>query len=160
MTGRIVSLNRSKGGVPKLPVSEVLVGPDGMEGDRQKDRRHHGGQERALCLYSSELIDALRAEGHPISPGATGENVTIDRLDWRDVVPGARLRIGDLTLDITEFAWPCKTIRRAFLDENSNRISEKLHPGWSRVYARVSGTGLLRVSDEVHLMASSIRQSA
>ena len=50
---------------------------DGLEGDRQRDLRFHGGPLRAVSLYSLELIEALQAEGHPIAPGAMGENLTM-----------------------------------------------------------------------------------
>jgi MOSC domain-containing protein YiiM len=147
----IVSLNVSPGGVPKVPVASAQVGVDGMEGDRQKHRMFHGGPDRALCLYSVELIEALRAEGHPINPGATGENVTIGGIDWRDVTPGARLELGDVEIEITGYAVPCKSIQGAFKDARSVRISHKLYPGWSRAYARVIRPGVLRVGDEVSL---------
>jgi MOSC domain-containing protein YiiM len=149
MAARIVSLNRSNGGVPKQPVDQAHVAGNGMQGDRQRDRRFHGGPNRALCLYSLELIDQLALEGHPIAPGAVGENVTISGLDWRGVRPGSRLRLGDVTVEVTSFASPCKTIRKAFDDEDFTRISEKLHPGWSRAYARVLTEGVLRVGDIV-----------
>src|SRR4051812_40141539 len=100
MAGRIASLNRSNGGVPKAAVTEARITAIGMDGDRQNNLKHHGGPDRALCLYSMDLIEALQAEGHPIVPGATGENVTVRQLDWRAVRPGARLQIGALTLDI------------------------------------------------------------
>ncbi len=51
MDGRIVQLNTSPGGVPKLPVPEAEVTPSGMAGDRQRNLRFHGGPRRALCLY-------------------------------------------------------------------------------------------------------------
>src|SRR3954469_25872557 len=111
----------------------------------------HGGPDRALCLYSVELIETLRAEGHPINPGATGENVTIGGIDWRDVTPGARLELGDVEIEITGYAVPCKSIQGAFKDARSVRISHKLYPGWSRAYARVIRPGVLRVGDEVSL---------
>lgn len=89
-TARIASVNVSKGGVPKLPVESAHASAKGLDGDRQRDLRHHGGPMRALCLCSLELIEALRAEGHPISPGSTGDNITIEGIDWSLVVPGAR----------------------------------------------------------------------
>ena len=92
--GIIVSLNRSNGGVPKLPVDEAWASTNGMEGDRQRDRRYHGGPDRALSLYSVELIEHLRLEGHPIVPGAAGENVTISGIDWRDMAPGQHVAPG------------------------------------------------------------------
>lgn len=147
--GVIVSLNVSNGGVPKLPVPVAHVRPSGLDGDGQRDRRHHGGPDRALCLYSMERIEALQREGHAIAPGTTGENLTIRGLDWDTVTPGVQLRAGGVTMEITAFASPCKSIRPSFADENSNRISQQLHPGWSRVYARVVDSGELRVGDAV-----------
>lgn len=150
--GEIVSINVSRGGVPKLPVPSARVGADGLDGDGQRDLRHHGGPDRALCLYSMERIEALQRDGHAIAPGTTGENLTIRGLDWDDVVPGTTLLAGALTFEVTGYASPCKSIRPSFADENSNRISQQLHPGWSRVYARVRGDGELRVGDAVELV--------
>lgn len=151
--GHVVSLQRSGGGVPKVPVDHALVRSSGMEGDWQRDRKYHGGADRALCLYSRELIDALAAEGHPITAGAVGENVTIAELDWRRMQPGVRVRMGAVEAMITAFAAPCRTIRGAFVDESFRRISEKVHPGWSRVYVRVLREGSIAVGDPVTVSA-------
>src|SRR5207237_1988771 len=94
MTGRIVSINISGGGVPKRAVEEADVRSLGIVGDVQRNRQYHGGPDRALCLYSMDWIDALRAEGHPIAPGTTGENVTVHGVDWALLVPGIGLHLG------------------------------------------------------------------
>ena len=60
--GRVVSIHRSNGGVPKLPVDRATIRVTGVEGDRQRNRRFHGGPDRALCLYSAERLQALVAE--------------------------------------------------------------------------------------------------
>jgi MOSC domain-containing protein YiiM len=150
--GRVVGLQRSGGGVPKMGVERTRVLLTGMEGDWQRDRRHHGGPDRALCLYSMDLIDALAAEGHPIAPGTVGENVTLAGIDWRMMQPGVRLTIGTVEVELTDFAAPCRTIRGSFVDERFKRISEKLYPGWSRVYARVLREGAIAVGDAVRVM--------
>jgi MOSC domain-containing protein YiiM len=154
MTGRIVSINRSTGGVPKLSVEEARVTADGMQGDHQRDTRHHGGPDRALSLYSLDLIEQLQLEGHPIAPGTAGENVTIRGVDWREIQPGRRLSLGVVEIEVTSYATPCKSIRDSFLDEDITRISHKLFPGWSRVYARVLREGMLHRDDEVRLRPS------
>ena len=148
MSGRVVGLQRSGGGVPKLPVTEAIVGEGGMEGDWQRNRKYHGGPDRALCLYSMELIEALQGEGHPIFPGSAGENVTLAGIDWREMQPGVRLAIGGAEVELTGFAVPCRTIAGSFVDGRSVRIGEKLYPGWSRVYARVLRGGRVAVGDE------------
>jgi MOSC domain-containing protein YiiM len=152
---RVVSINRSNGGVPKLATHAAFVSVNGVEGDRQRDLRHHGGPDRAVCLFSMEVIEALRAEGHPIGPGTTGDNVTIAGIDWSTVIPGAHLWLGPVEIEITRYATPCQTIIASFSDERSVRISQKLHPGWSRVYAKVIEEGVLTVGDRVVVRASS-----
>lgn len=130
--GVVVSLNRSHGGVPKAARDQARISLGGMEGDRQKNLKYHGGPDRALCLYSAERIEALRGEGHPIAPGTTGENLTISGLDWPRVAPGVRLKLGDdVLIEITSFADPCRTIRGSFIGGRSGRISQKAHP-WRR----------------------------
>ncbi|MGH7618072.1 MAG: MOSC domain-containing protein [Gemmatimonadaceae bacterium] len=153
--GRIVSLNRSSGGVPKLEVDEAVISTDGMTGDTQHDRRHHGGADRAVSLYSLDLIEQLQLEGHPIAPGTAGENVTVAGIEWREVMPGRHMSIGAVEIEVTSFASPCTTIRGSFLEEEFTRISHKVHPGWSRVYARVVTPGVVRVGDAVLLMNPS-----
>jgi MOSC domain-containing protein YiiM len=150
----VVGLQRSGGGVPKLAVERADVRYSGMDGDWQRERRYHGGPDRALCLYSMELIEALTAEGHPIWPGAVGENVTLAGIDWREVQPGIRLRIGGVEVEVTAFASPCRTISGAFLDGRSVRISEKVHPGWSRVYVRILREGTVDVGDSAAILAA------
>ena len=152
--GRITGLQRSNGGVPKLPVESAAVSEGGMEGDRQRNRRFHGGPERALCLYSQELIDALGAEGHPIVRGAVGENVTIAGLPWERLRPGALLTLGDVEVQVTSYTAPCENIEGALLDGRFVRISQRVHPGWSRVYVRIRRAGTLRVGAVVRLGAS------
>ena len=150
--GTLVSINLSGGGVPKRRVDDAKVSRLGLQGDAQNDKKHHGGLDRAVCVYSLERIHALQAEGHPIDVGTVGENVTVEGIDWELVVPGVRIRLGDeVLLEVTDFTDPCKTIRNSFIDGRFVRISEKLHPGWSRVYARVLSEGGIRFGDPVEL---------
>ena len=157
MSSRVHSVNVSPGGVPKLPVAEALVTTSGVQGDKQRNRRFHGGPLRAVCLYSLDLIRELNAEGHPIVPGGVGENITIAGLDWFRVVPGIALMVGDAELEITSFTQPCASIRKSFTNNQINRIAQAENPGWSRVYARVTREGLVRVGDPVIMSESGQR---
>jgi len=124
----------------------------GVEGDAHRDLEHHGGPDRAVCLFSLEQIRALQAEGHPVGPGALGENVTLEGIDWTRIAPGIRLRLGQqLVLEITRYTSPCLNIRPAFSHGDYSRVSEKRHPGWSRVYARVIVAGRIQTGDAVVL---------
>lgn len=149
--GFLHAINVSDGGVPKRPRPWAPVRVGGVEGDRQEDRRYHGGPDRAVSLYSLDLIEALQGEGHPIVPGAIGENLTIHGLDWTEVRTDARLEIGEVLLEVTRAASPCHKISAAFTDGVFARVSQKVHPGWSRFYARVLREGLVTTGDRVVL---------
>jgi MOSC domain-containing protein YiiM len=151
-TGTLNSINISNGGVPKKSVTGAKVSRYGVVGDAQEDQKIHGGTDRAVCVYSLERIRALQDEGHPIDIGTVGENLTVEGIDWRLVVPGAHLRVGtDVLLEVASFTNPCKTIKHSFIDGKFVRIAEKLHPGWSRVYTRVLAEGEIRPGDPVEL---------
>ncbi|HXR58716.1 MAG TPA: MOSC domain-containing protein [Burkholderiales bacterium] len=153
MEGLVHSINTSDGGVPKLPRASVGVRRTGLEGDRQRDLEYHGGPDRAVSLFSLELIEALRAEGHPIAVGTIGENLTLAGLDWPALAPGMRLEIGEVSLELTSHAAPCRNIAGSFSDRVFTRVADKAHPGWSRFYARVLKEGTLRVGDRVRVIA-------
>jgi MOSC domain-containing protein YiiM len=140
----------SDGGVPKCAVPAAQVTVEGLTGDRQRNRKFHGGPGRAVCLYSLEVIEALRAEGHSIGPGSAGENLTITGLEWARLKPGDRLHLGDrLQLEIMSYTAPCRLNGQWFKDGNSERMAQEAHPGWSRLYARVLAEGTVRVGDIV-----------
>ena len=149
-----MSINTSNGGVPKLPVGgsrRIAVGKGGVAGDRQRDLRYHGGPERAVCLYSSERIAALQAEGHHVEVGSLGENLTLAGIDWALMTTGTSVRVGSVTLELTRPAAPCAKLTGFFAEGDFTRVSEKLHPGWSRMYARVLEEGAVQVGDPVEV---------
>ena len=150
-SAQIAQINISHGGVPKLPVMEAEVGEMGILGDGHDEPLHiHCGPERALCLFAAEVIAALAAEGHPIGPGSTGENITTRGLDWPAMVPGARFRLGnDVLIEVTRYTTPCRTNARWFIGGNFNRMHQALNPGWSRAYARVLTGGIIRTGDSI-----------
>ena len=150
--GVVASVNVSPGGVPKPPVERAVLGRLGFAGDGHDDKESHGGPDRAVCIYASEIIAALEREGHPIFPGSAGENLTVTGLDWAEMVPGARLTIGEATVELTGYTSPCTTIRASFLNGRFSRISQKTNPGWSRVYGRVLVEGLVSLGDVVEII--------
>ena len=152
-TARIFQINLSDGGVPKLPVRRAIVRKLGILGDRQRNLTVHGGPERAVCLYSLERILALQAEGHPVFPGALGENVTVSGLNWEAIKPGSRLQLGDqVVLEVTRYTTPCNNLTESFNNEDFSRISQEKYPGWARVYTRVLQEGEIQTGDRVLLL--------
>jgi MOSC domain-containing protein YiiM len=95
-------------------------------------------------------------EGHPIDIGTAGENITIEGIDWYQIVPGATIKIGgEVLLEVASFTNPCKTIRASFIEGEFIRVAQRIHPGWSRVYARVLREGEIRFGDPVEVIPAS-----
>jgi MOSC domain-containing protein YiiM len=140
-------------GMPKTGVPKAEVTPQGLAGDGHT-RTYHGGVERAVCLFSLERILALQAEGHPIYPGATGENITLTGLPWEQVTPGLKLRLGnDVLIEISTFDQnACPRIQRFFSDGDVSRMVHVLNPGWARMYARVLQPGRIFIADRVSIV--------
>jgi MOSC domain-containing protein YiiM len=143
-------INLSDGGLPKHPVLEAVIATTGVAGDRQRNLKFHGGPDRALCLFSQELIERLQDEGHSIEAGSSGENLTLAGLDWEKLKPGARLHVGPaVQVEIVSYTTPCDQNARWFRDGDYKRVSQKKNPGWSRLYAKVLREGVVRPGDEV-----------
>jgi MOSC domain-containing protein YiiM/GNAT superfamily N-acetyltransferase len=153
MDGRVLQVNVSPGGVPKLPVERAWVGELGLDGDRHHHDTVHGGPHRAVALLAIEAIERVQADGHPIEPGSVGENLTTIGIELATLAPGTRLAIGDqLVLEIASPANPCDVIRGSFLAGKSGRISILLHPSDSRMYARTIVEGEVRPGDAIEVL--------
>jgi len=155
MDGRVLQVNVSPGGVPKLPVDgPVAVGRLGLDGDAHSEPRVHGGPHRAVALFAIEAIRRVEAEGHPIFPGSCGENLTTEGIELATLPLGTRLAIGDdLMLEISAPDNPCSTLRGSFSDERFGRISILANPTDSRMYARVLVEGEVRAGDPIRVLA-------
>jgi MOSC domain-containing protein YiiM len=148
----VFQINLSEGGVPKLAVHQAEVTFEGVIGDKNRHPHVHGGPERALCLYSVEKILQLQQEGHTVFPGAMGENLTLAGLDWTELSPGDKLRIGEtIIIEFTRYTTPCSALQPFFIDGKFIRVSQDKNPGWARLYARVLEPGVVRVGDIVRL---------
>jgi MOSC domain-containing protein YiiM len=161
LTGTILQISISPGGIPKRALPEALITPEGIRGDRWSHPNIHGGPNQALLLITSEGIDALVAQGFALYPGALGENLTTLGLDRRQFRVGQRYRAGEVLLEITKRRAPCATlnvygpaIQRAVFDPEV-KAGDAASPRWglSGFYARVLKGGTLRPSDPIALVA-------
>ena len=101
-TGVITSLppDGTPTGIFKRPVAgPVTVGLEGLEGDRQADRRVHGGAEKAVHLYPATHYERLTATfpalADALVPGCMGENLSVAGWDEESVCIGDVFRIGN-----------------------------------------------------------------
>jgi MOSC domain-containing protein YiiM len=151
MSARVIQVSTSKGGMPKLPVTEARVTRDGVGEDWQLNRKYHGGCDRAVCLFSTELYDWLADQhGIKLQPGFVGENFTTTGLDLQALKPGDRLRVGECVIEITKVRVPCRSLNQ--WDPNLLKVIVG-HSGW---LARVIQPAVVRPGDAVELVEVEI----
>jgi MOSC domain-containing protein YiiM len=109
VTGTVVQVNVSRGGVPKLAIPAGELTEVGIVGDSWR-YPFHGGPRKAVLLITIEGIDELVSQGFPLFPGALGENLTTRGLDRHDLRIGQRLRVGEAVIELTQIRTPCATL--------------------------------------------------
>lgn len=133
-------------------IGPVEVTPQGLAGDEQADREHHGGPDQALYAYAQQDADHWsRALQRDLPPGSFGENLRIDGLDITGSRIGERWRIGtDVEVQVTAPRIPCKVFSN-FLDV-PDLIARFLAAGRPGAYLRVLQPGRLGAGDRVTLL--------
>jgi MOSC domain-containing protein YiiM len=154
IAGHVVQVSTSPGGVPKRAVESAFVGRLGLAGDDHHDAADHGGPTRAVCLLAIEVIRRVAAEGHGLAPGTAGENITTGGIELGGLPIGTRLGIGpDVVVELTSPTYPCKTIAHNFADGRFSRLSSRVHPLDTRVYASVEREGRIGPGDEIRVLS-------
>lgn len=79
-------------GIHKHPVpGRVRVTAQGLDGDHVLNRKHHGGPDQAVYVYTREDYDHWsEALGWTLEPGTFGENLLISGLESAGVRIGER----------------------------------------------------------------------
>jgi MOSC domain-containing protein YiiM len=142
--------NRS--GIDKQPVAgRVAVGPLGLDGDVQVNRKHHGGEGQAVYAYAQEDADWWAAElGRELPPGRFGENLRTTGVDLRNAVLGERWAVGTTLLQVTAWRTPCANFARFWdVPDLVKRFSAH---GATGAYLRVLEPGDLGAGDAVEVV--------
>ena len=162
MTGQIIQISISTGGLPKRPVPEGLITPFGIEGDFCAHPEIHGGPRQAVLLIAAETVDELIARGYPLYYGALGENLTTRGLDRRQLRVGQILRAGGARLELTRIRIPCSSLdvfgpnlEHEIYDQRV-KAGDPGSPCWgmSGFYASVIEPGPVRVNDIITVEAT------
>jgi MOSC domain-containing protein YiiM len=130
--------------IDKQQVSgRVWLGPEGLAGDAQVDRRHHGGPHMAALVYAGEHYPRWREEldDAGLAYGAFGENITVDGANEHTTCIGDVFAVGDAIVEISKPRQPCQTLARKFrVPDMVKRVLQHQAFGW---YLRVRQEGWL-----------------
>ncbi|GAA4040373.1 MOSC domain-containing protein [Parerythrobacter jejuensis] len=129
----------------KEPVAgPVAIGAEGLVGDTQADRKHHGGPHMAVHLYprAHHVYWEHELGGHDVLalPGAFGTNLSVDGICERDVYLGDRFQLGEAVLEISQPRLPCWKIEHRF--DRKGMVAKIIATGRSGWYFRVIQQGV------------------
>jgi len=138
----------------QLVCGPVRLGEGGLEGDRQGDRVHHGGPQKALHHFPADHYAVFRRRWPELAallnPGVLGENVSTTGLDEHRVCIGDIFRIGSARVQVSQPRQPCwKISHRLGVDEASRFVAQQGLTGW---YYRVLDAGTLQQGDSMELL--------
>ncbi|QCD52474.1 MOSC domain-containing protein [Campylobacter sp. RM16192] len=131
---------------------EIYADKFGFNGDEVADKKHHGGEQKAIFANSYENYLAwsefLGLSNLPF--GAMGENLTISGMHENNVCIGDIHKIGSIVLQISQPRKPCFKLSKRWM--NAGMAKEIFRSGLSGWYYRVLENGYCKAGDIVQII--------
>ena len=140
-------------GIRKRPVEgRVAVLDETLDGDRQVNRKHHGGEGQAVYAYAQADADWWQTElDRELPAGAFGENLRTTGLDLTNAVLGERWAVGSAVFEVTAPRIPCANFARFW--DVPDLVKRFTAHGASGAYLRVLQTGEIGAGDAVEVLS-------
>ncbi|MDW0110578.1 MOSC domain-containing protein [Sporosarcina aquimarina] len=136
-------------GICKQTITEAYLSVDGFQQDDVADKKHHGGPDRAVCLYPAEHYPLWNEEfGCTLPPAAFGENLTVSGLTESEVCIGDIYKVGDALIQLTQGRIPCNTIDQRL---GHPVMKHMIETGFTGYLCRVLQEGNVRADSEISL---------
>lgn len=154
MSIEIVSLNVGKPQLLSYKSEQIITGilknkvealtlelsETGFQGDGQADLVHHGGPDKAICVYPYEHYPFWEKElQYPLEFGAFGENLTVSGLTEDQVCIGDIYSIGNVLLQVSQPRQPCHKLAKRH--NRPDLVLLVRNAGFTGFYFRVLETG-------------------
>jgi MOSC domain-containing protein YiiM len=136
-----VCISKNKG-ERKTPVALVELREEhGIVGDA-----HAGEWHRQVSLLALESIEKMQRLGLDVDSGDFAENITTRGIDLVSLPIGARLSIGETTVEVTQIGKECHT-RCAIYHQAGDCVMPK-----EGIFARVIHGGMVKPGDRIEPM--------
>jgi len=135
----------------KETVEEVFLTKDGFRGDGVADLKHHGGLDRAVCVYPYEHYARWEQEfNNPLPRAAFGENITVTHMLEQDIHIGDVFRLGEAVIQVTQGRIPCSTITKR--TDLPPLLKGMVDTGFTGYLCRVLEEGIVRRDSTITLV--------
>ena len=138
-------------GICKQPVNgSVNLRTLGFEGDGVADGKRHGGQDKAVCVYSLEHYPYWeKTLGIPMPVAAFGENLTVSHMHEDDICIGDVFRLGSALVQVSQPRQPCRTLAARY--GRSDLLKLVVDSGRTGIYLRVLEEGVVEKGSSLFL---------
>ena len=139
-------------GMCKKPVAIPLaLTNQGFEGDGVGDLKHHGGSDKAVCVYAINHYEywgkILRRK---MPDAAFGENFSVTEMKEDEVCIGDIYRAGTATVQVSQPRQPCSTLAARYGREDFVKLV--VDSGRTGFYFRVLEGGRVKAGDGLFLI--------
>lgn len=133
--------------------SSIFLTFTGFEGDIVVDKKHHGGNDKAVCCYNADRFTHWKNTlGFDMAAGAFGENLTLSgsaALE-ENVCIGDRYKLGDSIVEVSEPRGPCYVIGIRYNLKKFPQLCQQT--GYTGFYFRTIKEGWVQKTDNlIHL---------
>ncbi len=145
----VKSLNISEQkGTIKTPRKEILLTPEGIEGDA-----HAGKWHRQVSLLAAESIERFESElGRKIEFGEFAENITTFGFEVHKTLPFDRFVSGDVVLEVTQIGKKCHGTNCEIFQLTGNCVMPT-----EGIFCRVIQPGKLQENDTLSYIPKTFR---
>ncbi len=124
-----------------------------FEGDMVADKKHHGGNDKAICCYSADRFPYWKKELNlDLGYAAFGENLTLEGAASleENVFVGDRYQLGEAIVEVSEPRGPCYIIGIRYNYKPFVKLCQDT--GFTGFYLRTLNEGLVKKTDGlIHL---------
>lgn len=131
--------------------NSVTVTKLGFEHDFQTDKKNHGGENQAICIYPQSAYDFFKEKYNLDLPTcAFGENITIKEGSDRDFCIGDKYSCGEVIFEVSQPRGPCWKISKVLgIKELTSLVIKELKSGF---YFRVLKEGKIDKNSKLELL--------
>ncbi len=145
-------------GMCKKPVAiPLMLTKQGFEGDGVGDLRHHGGSDKAVCVYAIDHYEYWEEILRRKMPDAAfGENFSVTEMKENEVCIGNIYQVGMTTVQVSQPRQPCSTLAARYGREDFVKLV--VDSGRTGFYFRVLEGGRVKAGDEIFLLEQDPRR--
>ncbi|HAM53612.1 MAG TPA: MOSC domain-containing protein [Nitrospiraceae bacterium] len=138
-------------GICKKPImGPVHLWKGGFDGDGVADLKHHGGLDKAICVYGSNHYPHWKEILKRVLPPAPfGENLSLSNLDEATVCIGDIFQAGTAIVQISQPRQPCATLAARY--GRGDMVKLVVDSGRTGCYFRVIEEGIVEIGNALIL---------